>query len=201
MYLSTLSKTGENVLAFLLNNLNQKYSIREVAKAVEQDYKIVFSTAKQLSKDKLLTITKVSNINQCSVNIKREDAALFAFISERFSCQKLPKRVWQALQDTIASIQNTSYALLLFGSYAKGTATAKSDLDLLFIVAHKEQEKQIEAAARKATTLNNIAIHPIVLTTEEFKSGLKQESVSSETFKKHFVIRGGELFYSLITDA
>jgi len=201
MYLRALSETAERILGFLLNNLESQYSIREIAKAVGQDYRIVFSTVKTLVKEKILTIKRVSNINQCSVSLLKEHAALFSYVSERFSNRKLPKRVWQALQDVVASFESPAYALLLFGSHAKETATARSDLDLLFIVAQKEQERQIDAASRKAATLNNIRIHPIVLTIEEFKSGLRQESVSSEAYKKHFVVKGGEMFYTLIGNA
>jgi predicted nucleotidyltransferase len=201
MYLSALSNTSERILGFLLNNLEKQYSIREIAKAIGQDYRIVFSTVKTLAKEKILTIKRVSNINQCSASLMKEHAVLFAYVSERFSIRKLPKRIGQALHDAVVSFDSPAYALLLFGSYAKGTATASSDIDLLFIVARKEQEKQIEAASRKAATLNNISIHTVVLTIEEFKSGLRQESVSSEAYKKHFAIKGGEIFYSLIGNA
>jgi len=200
MYIGTLSKTGERIVGFLLNNIEHQYSIREIAKAVGQDYKIVFSTVKALEKEKILTIKHISNINQCSVSPTVENAVLYAYISERFSFRKLPKRIWQALQDIVSGLSNPAYTLLVFGSYAKGTATASSDIDVMFIVSQREQEKHIQAASRKAATLNNIAIHPVVLTIEEFRSGLEQESVASEAYKKHFVIKGGEIFYSLINN-
>ena len=200
MYLNTLSLTGERILAFLLNNLGLEYSIREIAKAIGQDYKIVFSTVKNLAKEHLVAIKRISTINRCSVNLKREHAALFAFISERFAQKKLPVKIRHALRDVVDSIDNPFYALLVFGSYAKGTASASSDLDILFIVDRAEQEKFIEAAVRKASTLNNLSINPVILTAEEFKDALREESVAYEAYKKHFVITGGELFYSLIHD-
>ncbi|HLC19876.1 MAG TPA: nucleotidyltransferase domain-containing protein [Candidatus Nanoarchaeia archaeon] len=199
MYINTLSQTGERIIGFLLNNLKTQFSIRELAKKLGQDYKIVFLTAKTLEKEKIIEIKRVSNINQCSIHLLQKHAALFAYVSERLAFQKLPQKVWHAINDIIANIDNPCYAILLFGSYAKGTMNASSDVDLLFIVSRKE--KQIEAASMRAATLNNIPIHPIILTMEEFRIGLKQESVSSEAYKKHFIIKGGEMFYSLISNA
>ncbi len=201
MYLNTLSLTGENVLAFLLNNLGNEYSIREIARTVGQDYKIVFTTVHALAKAKLVELTRISNINRCKPCLRQENAALFGLVSERFAARKLLKLVWNALQDAVTSINNPFYVLLVFGSHAKGTARPASDVDVLFIVADKAQEGEIETAVRKSATLNNLKINPVILTREEFMKGLQEESVARETYKKHFIIKGGELFYMLISHA
>lgn len=201
MYLDTLSLTGENALAFLLNNLGHEYSIREIAKAAGQDYKIVFTTVQALAKAKLIELTRVSNINRCKPCLKQENAALFGNISERFAARRLSKRVWNAIQDAVTSIKNPFYALLVFGSHAKGTVRPASDIDVLFIVANETQEREIGPAVRKAATLNNVEINPVILTMEEFIKGLQEESVAREAYKKHFIVKGGELFYTLISHA
>ncbi len=196
MYTDTLTITAENVLAFLLNNLEASYSIREIARAIGQDYKIVFTTIKALAKDKLVTVKRVSNINQCSAALTQENTALFTFVSQRYAAKKVPKRVWSALQDATNKIKNPYYTLLLFGSYAKGNVKPTSDVDVLFIVANRSQEGEIDAAVKTAATLNNLKISPVILTLEEFKSALKEQSVAREAYRKHLIIKGGELFYS-----
>jgi len=199
MYLHTLSLTAENVLALLLNNLEKAYSIREIAQAVGQDYKIVFTTVHGLAKARLVDLKRVSNINQCKPYLAKENAALFGFISKRFAARRLSKTVWNALQDTIMSIKNPFYVFLVFGSYAKVTARASSDVDVLFIIADRNQEDEISAAVRKAATLNNLKISPVILTQDEFTKGLGEESIARETYKKHLIINGGEIFYTLIS--
>ena len=201
MYSSILSLTGENVLAFLLHNLEGKYSIREVSKEVKQGYPIVFHTVKALQKVQLVKAARVSNINQCTPNVIREHTALFGFVSERFAAKNVPKRVWNALQDVVKEIENPFYSLLLFGSYAKGIARPTSDVDVLFIIAERSQEAEITAAVKKSAALNNLKINPVILALDEFKNGLKEESVAREAYKKHFIIKGGELFYSVISRA
>ena len=192
--------TGENILAFMLNNLDRDYSIREIAKAIKQDYKIVYTTIQKLKEQKVITIKRVSNINCCTPNLNHENAQLFSFISQRYAMRKLQKTITTALKDIITTTKNPLYILLVFGSYAKGTQTPKSDIDLLFIVSDRKQEPQILAAVNKSATLNNLKMNPIILTTEEFKNALQEPSVATETYKKHYLIHGGEQFYETLTN-
>ena len=201
MYLNTLSITAEHVLGVLLNNLEVSYSIRELSREVKQDYKIVFTTVKTLAKEKLVMITRVSNINQCRLHLSQEYSSLFGFISERFARQKVSTPIWNALQDIISSLSNPFYTLLLFGSHAKNTARKTSDIDLLFIISELRQEKEIVASVHKSALLNNIKINPVILTQKEFIKGLQEKSISQEAYKKHVLIKGGELFYTILSHA
>jgi predicted nucleotidyltransferase len=172
----------------------------EIAKAVGQDYKIVFITVRTLRDAGLVKISKVSNINQCTPNLSKKNAALFCFVSERFGLRNIPEKAINALRDIALSIKNPFYSLLLFGSYAKKTARSSSDIDALFIVGDHLQDKAIEAAVRKSATLNNSAISTVILTFNEFLAGLDEESVAKEAYEAHFVVSGGECFYSMISN-
>lgn len=201
MYINTLSSTGENILAFLLNNLNRGYAIRELAKAVAQDYKIVFTTTKKIQAQGVIKIERISNINRCSPNISHENAQLFGYVSQRYSIIRLPKKITSVLSDIKTSIKNPFYILLIFGSYAKGSATSRSDLDLLFIIPDRNCEPQINAAVKKSATLSAIQTNHIILTINEFISALREPSVAQEAYNKHLLVHGGELFYELIQNA
>ncbi|HLC84734.1 MAG TPA: nucleotidyltransferase domain-containing protein [Candidatus Nanoarchaeia archaeon] len=198
MYLNTLSKTAENILAFLLNNLDKDYSIREIAKELGQDYKIVFTTIKQIASDGIITMKRVSNINRCQALVTKENAALLAYISQRKAQKTLPKKISQALKEAVQGITNPFYTLLIFGSHAKGSARPSSDIDILAIVQEKGQEQEIRSAIKRSATLNNLQINPVILTIEEFQAGRKEPSVSKEAYEKHLIIHGGESFYLLI---
>ena len=139
MYLITLSQTSENILTFLLNNLSKEYSILEIAKSIKQDYKIVYTTVQTLKKADLIKMKKVSNINQCSIGLTKDNLAIFAYLSERASQAALPKKIIRTLQEAIQDITNPFYSLIVFGSYAKGTARHTSDVDLLVISPDKKE--------------------------------------------------------------
>src|SRR3989344_5779248 len=198
MYLNTLSKTAENILAFLLNNLDKDYSIREIAKELGQDYKIVFTTIKKLTSDDIITLKRVSNINRCQALVTKENAALLAYIGQRKAHKILPKKISRALKEAVQGITTPFYTLLIFGSHAKGTVRPISDIDILAIVQGKGQEQEIRSAIKRSATLNNLQINPVILTIEEFQAGRKEPSVSKEAYEKHLIIHGGESFYLLI---
>jgi predicted nucleotidyltransferase len=198
MYQDTLSLTAENVLGFLTGELENEFSIREIAKSIGQDYKIVFNTMIQLKKRELVHVRRVSNINRCSALLSPENAAVYGFVAERCSAKKLAMQLYSALREIPAATANPFYSMLVFGSYAKGTARKGSDIDVMFVTACKDQETEIEAAVNRTETLNAIKVHPVVLTAKEFKKGIVDESVAREAIRKHLIIAGGEQFFALI---
>lgn len=199
MYVNTLSQTSENIMALLLGNLDKEFSIREISKLVDQDYKIVFTTVQHLKKESLVAIKRVSNINQCSAQLSKENAVIFAYVSERQACKTLPKKIASALREVVQGIASPFYALLIFGSYAKGTAKPISDVDILAIIHDRDQDAEFRSAIKKSATLNNLTLNPMILTLREFHTGLKEPSVSKEAYKKHLIIYGGEMFYNLVS--
>src|SRR3990167_4592098 len=61
--------------------------------------------------------------------------------------------------------------VILFGSYAKGTATADSDIDLLVISESKERFYERQASVRRLLRdlIKRIPLSPIVLTHKELE--------------------------------
>lgn len=198
MYQNTLSQTAENILSFLLKHLEEEFSIREIAQAIKQDYKIVFTTIQSLSGSGQIKMDRVSNINRGSIVVHRDHASLFSWVSIRQQRRCLPDKVRRALDGLLMDLPDPFCSVLVFGSYAKGSAKPASDLDLLVIVADKRFEPGILAAVKKASTLSNIHIQPVIFSTKEFLEGLKEPSVAQEAYQNHLIIYGGEVFYTLI---
>lgn len=199
MYNLTLSLTAENILVFLLGDLGKEYSIREISKAIGQDYKIVFITIQCLVKTDVIGIKKVSNISRCSLKLTKENIAVFAYVSERKAREALSKKIVGILYEVVLSIDDPFYSLLVFGSYAKGAAGPASDIDLLVITPNKDSGSDILPAIKKAATLNNARLNPVFLTAKEFQAGLKEPGVAKEAYKNHLLFYGGASFYSLIS--
>jgi len=195
----TLSRTAEHILVFLLHHLGKEYSIREIAISIGQDYKIVFTTMQHLKDIGLVHIRKVSNLNQCSVHLIKDNSSTYAFLSEHHGHHMTPHNILIAIKEIIQAVPNPYFTLLLFGSYAKGTARPRSDIDLLVILPDKREESTILSLIKRAATLNNLPLSPIILTAQEFQSGLKEPSVSQEAYHNHLIIYGGEAFHGLIS--
>jgi len=78
---------------------------------------------------------------------------------------------------------------LLFGSYAKGTQTKQSDIDLIII--GKPQ------SFTKYETLFKTTINPLFVTKEEFVAMLKspEETVAKQAMKHHIILRDPLTFW------
>ena len=79
---------------------------------------------------------------------------------------------------------------MLFGSYAKGTATKESDIDIL-IVCKKKAE--ITRAIREIHAKYGKEIVPILITPIEFKKQ-KEKPIIKEVIKYHYILYGFEEF-------
>lgn len=83
----------------------------------------------------------------------------------------------------------------VFGSHAKGTATKRSDIDLLVICDE----------TRKGAVENKLSMtaHVVALTPDEFSGGLRSNgpTVQAETLENHVILVNIEQFYGMINNA
>ena len=80
--------------------------------------------------------------------------------------------------------------LVLFGSYAKGTATSESDVDVLVLGKPSET---IRGAARKQ--IKRINLH--FSTIAEFEEMLKEKNVLALEIVKNHIVFGGSKFFDI----
>lgn len=66
-----------------------------------------------------------------------------------------------------------AHSVILFGSYAKGTQTQRSDIDVLVV----SRKKDIDKTARTFKTKYNISIKPLVIKPKEFRN-IKTDNLS-----------------------
>ncbi len=83
----------------------------------------------------------------------------------------LVKKISKRLKD-----QYDAQEVILFGSYAKGTADEDSDLDLLIIATTNERFFKRLATVTRLTRdlIKKIPVSPIVFTPEEIENSLKR---------------------------
>jgi len=87
---------------------------------------------------------------------------------EYFRLFKFPKYVQDCIFDFLKILKNKPIMVLVFGSYANGKYTKKSDLDILLIFNNVQEE--IEKKARVVSGRYNISIEPVYLSWLEFKT-------------------------------
>src|SRR3989344_4611097 len=104
---------------------------------------------------------------------------------------KIPKEILQEIQEKILKYTEF-FILILFGSYAKGKSTEKSDLDIAVIAESEETKKEITLYLE---TIKRRKIKPIdyhVFTRNEFLEMLKAdyENVGKQIYKNNIVYYG-----------
>lgn len=91
------------------------------------------------------------------------------------------------------------YIMILFGSYAKGTATKKSDIDLLFVVQNEADIEKIKKKVRSVLSSTNIKIEFDVITIEWLiKMFEERHTVGREVLEASITLYGAEQYYSLV---
>lgn len=89
------------------------------------------------------------------------------------------------------------FIALIFGSYAKGTKSKTSDIDLM-IVSENGREKEFE----RVVNLLPLDIHLVTFNFDEFLAMAKNKdySVVSEALKLNIILLGIEDYYRVLED-
>lgn len=183
------------VLITLLENEGKNISISQLSICSKIDYKNVYNIVKQLENDDIITLEKFGNAFNCILN-KKLHPLIFEAEYERRK-KLLKNNDLQILYKKINSL-NFSFIAIIFGSYAKGTSSKNSDVDLM-VVGEKNREKEVEMI----TSLLPLDIHLVFFTYDEFLSMAlsKEFSVVLEAIKRNVIFIGIEDYYRLMENA
>jgi len=165
-----------------------------IAKILEKQTKLthepVYRTLKKLVKEKILSVKKIGQTNIYEINKSNE---FFYQIFIHYASEKrlafkakhdlLYKRIYEFLNE----IQPQEFTIL-FGSYAKGKETPRSDIDLLVVATNRERIKTI---AKTYKTKYNLVFSVIVITPNDFENIKKDNMVFWEDLVNYGIIFDG----------
>ena len=101
---------------------------------------------------------------------------------EHSRCEKLPAKARLSVNDFLKELDEKPILAIIFGSYASGTYTKDSDIDILLVFQKIEDSKKIENMAKKISMKTNTQLNPIYLSYPEFKESF--HNPTKEFFKK-----------------
>jgi len=182
------------ILKLLLDNKEEKFTIRKIAKALKINYRIAYETVTRLEKEKLIKLTRAGSSKICEFADNFDSKVYEAEYSRQIDMFKKNKD-FQILRNRLAEL-NFPFIALLFGSYAKGKAGKHSDIDILAIGG---EEKKIKSAI----SLLPDKIHLTYVTYENFTRMAKSRefTVVSEAIKNNIILIGIEEYYRLLKNA
>lgn len=183
----------KEILKLLIENKEEKFSIRKISQIREINYKSAYNAVLNLEKQGIVNIEKIGNANLCSFTNNFNPLVFEAEYERRKKILKNSN--FKVIFDDLIKI-NTLFILLLFGSYAKNMQNKQSDIDFLVI---SENFTEIQAEL----SLIPLNIHLTTITPKEFKimAQSKEFTVVSEAMRNNIIFIGIEEYYKLLKNA
>ena len=186
--------TPEKIVNVFLENHDKDFTIRELSKLVKIDYKSVYLSVETLEKAGILEKRKAGNSTLCKLG-KKFNHIIFKVEDYRKE-QLLKNGNIRVLYNEIRKIESPFYICLVFGSYAKGKAKKKSDVDII-IVSDKKDE--LESEINSIIQTIPLSIHLLIFTPKEFLNNFSQgNTVVNEAVEKNVILYGVETYYRLL---
>jgi len=161
--------------------LGEELHARAMAKKLKTNHMTVARRLRDLVKKNVLDFRKEGK-NKVYFLKKTVEAKSYIFMAELYKLNKAIKR-YPELRRIIDTIQKNSKIKLaaLFGSYAKGTATKSSDIDIFVETKDRKIKQELELLNSKLSV--------------KIGNYDRSNKVIREIEKDHVIIKGVELFY------
>ncbi len=187
------------IVELLARDTEKKFTINEIAKALKEYYSFVHRTVNKLAKDGVVTRDKAGNSYLCTLNTASERTRVLIQLSEiekRDELYDSNKELKLVLEDFVKSAgsQIDIASIVLFGSYAKGSATKESDIDVLLISREKEG---IDKVTKEIHAKYGKEISIVLMSPKDFKKQ-KDNALIKEIINSHYILHGTEKFVNLV---
>ena len=186
------------IMGVVLPQPFKEYSVRQISKLIKISYSLTHESMKSLIKKDLIKAKKIGNSLICKVNLSANSKLLA--LSSVINIQNflMRSRFSFVIVDIIMKLDDL--IMILFGSHAKGTATKKSDVDLLFVVQNEQDIEKTKKRIKSVLSLTNIKIEFEVITTEWLVEMFDEKhSVGREVLEGSMVLHGAEQYYNLVS--
>lgn len=171
----------------------KRITIKELEQKSGYSYERVYSSLKNLSRYGAVEKNKVGKTLTFSL-VPESDMALLAFfyhaIKRRTKFAKSNRNVWKLMKEFSAN--DDVRCAVLFGSYAKGSVSDKSDVDVLCVA-----DGNVETIALSLTHKYGISLNPVKV--KSIKAIETDNRVFYEEMIEHgYIIKGLEYFYEQV---
>ncbi|MBI2664601.1 nucleotidyltransferase domain-containing protein [Candidatus Woesearchaeota archaeon] len=182
-------------------------SIREISKRLKATYSFVYDAVDTMANEGIIRVAVKGRAKMCSLNLKNDKArALLAIrsVSRKDGFLGKNRLVGEMLGEFVNRVTGENvYSIVLFGSYAKGSASEASDVDLLVIGASKAKlDGKVDAEVNSLEARYGKEINAVVIDKAMFLKSLRSEGVTAvkEALADHVILSGFERFWELVRE-
>ena len=181
-------------------NILKEYGVRELARAAnEKSNNAVQIALHQFLKENIVVERKQGTSKLYKINLSNDLSYTYL---ELIKYEELSKEVVYSIEVLKKEIEKYTffYSLVIFGSYAIGKQTKKSDLDISVLIPDKSLESNIKIASNTVKTNTLLPLHIEIITNNDFFEMLinKETNVGKEIAKKHRAVHNINIFYKII---
>jgi predicted nucleotidyltransferase len=192
------------VVDLLARNKGRKFTINEIARILKSHYSFLHRTINKLTDEDVIIKEAAGSAYLCSINLSNEKTFALIQLSEiekKNEFYNSNKEIKVMLEDFVCSAKLLNpISIVLFGSYAKGTATKESDIDILLISKTKIDKKIdniVNKIIKEMYAKYGKEINVILMSIKDFKKQ-KDKDVIKEIIKDHCILYGVEKFVNLV---
>lgn len=195
-----ITKKQLKILEAFKENIFRESSYKEVGqRSKEKSNNTLQKAIRQFLKEKLIIEKKVGTSKLYSINIENEK--VYDYLS-LLKFEGLPKEVEYSIKELREEIEKYTlfYSLVIFGSYADGKYTNKSDLDVCILIPEKALEKDMKIALNISSNKSLLKLDPYIFTLDEFLQMLKDksENLGKQIARKNKAIQNINIFYKFV---
>jgi len=189
-----LTKKQLQILSIFKKNLFASFTFKEIKQQSRQtSNNLVQLALKEFQHEDVLETKKTGDVTSYSLRFDNPLTLSYLNLINEFDIgrSKVPKKILESIRSRIFK-HTELFILLIFGSYAKGEVTKKSDLDIAVIVESEQTKKEIIPFLETIKRRELLSIDYHVFTREEFLEMLRVdfENVGKQIFKKNIIYYG-----------
>ena len=188
------------IINFLIRNL-ELYNINQIARALDLSVGSVHKILKTLEKRNIVNIKELGNAIYYSINLNNNEAVKLSelvSIEGKNNILRENKIANVYAQDLV---KFDAKLIILFGSILTKKNEAK-DIDVLFIIKHKEQVNEINNFCLEISKIRTKKVNPLIMLEQDFVNNLKDKNKAiQDLIKNGVILKGEEIFIRAIRNA
>ena len=189
------------IMELFVADPRKRYSIRDISKTIGKQYAPVHTAVQRLIKKMALKKQRIGHTDYCSIDL-HGDASIFCFAEAWRAKQFIRKNkaAGMIIEESMEKLKAHFYVLVLFGSYAKGKQTEKSDIDLLLIADNNSRAEELERTLKGVSRLSKKTLHVTSINFKDFidMAPDKETNVVNQAIGNHIIFSGYEEYYKML---
>ena len=195
-----MNNTQLKIVAYLIDNPQKHFGIRELAKSISTVYYFVQRNVQELKQAKVITLEIAGKTSLVRLHPQANlDYVLAAETYKRKLWYQRYPTLKALLHKIIEQASSSFFVLLIFGSYVH-QPREDSDVDLLLIMPNQQQAQNMEKVIASVARISPVKIHETIITEQSFSGMLQRKglNVAQESTGQHILIYGDQLYYKLL---